>query len=358
MEEYLLSRRADPKFAFVFSKIKVPQRTRVSNSNTLKRTLCTLAFVFLLVQSASAQSVLNFSRVLLDSSNTTGIAITNPGSYYADVLLTFYGLDGNPIQNGVLNPTGRMNYRLAPKTQVQVLASELFDGGEGWIQATSPTSGLMGFYFTGDFNSTLDGSPSVAAMTSQVLPLIREDVTAHTDLLITNPGSATANVVLNFSDPRGVDIGTVSQSIPAHGVYKFHPANSFPIFGSSGTSVRVTSNLAVLATAVVTGADTVFINGQAMDQSASTRIIPHFLSGNGADSQIVLMNPNTFSVNATVTLFSQSGGAVIPGKTGLSVVNVSIAPHGEAALGGGTFAGQPAIPLVNGWVQIDTANVP
>ena len=66
----------------------------MSNSNTFKRTLCTLGFLVLFAQIASAQSILNFSRVALDGSNNTGIAITNPSIYSADVLLTFYGLDG------------------------------------------------------------------------------------------------------------------------------------------------------------------------------------------------------------------------------------------------------------------------
>jgi hypothetical protein len=309
-------------------------------------------------QFASAQSVLNFSRVLLDGSNNSGIAITNPSSYYAYVLLTLYGPDGNPINNNTaLNP---FNYVIEPKSQIQVLASDLFgvSNAEGWVQATSTTSGLMGFYFTGDFNSTLDGSESVTPMTSQVLPLIRDDQTAHTDLLLINPGTTAATVGLSFSNLRGDDVGSTSQTIPAHGIWKFHPANSIPIFGSSGTSARVTSNVPVTATAVITASDTLFVNGQAVDQAATTRVIPHFLSGSGANSQIVLFNPSTSAVNATVTLFAQNGGSVTPSKAGPSAINVTIPAHGETALTAASFMGQPVTPTVNGWVRIDSPSVP
>ncbi len=190
MAGYLLDRRAVSRFAFCFQSIRAIPCTRVSNLNTIKRTLCTLGLLLLFGHAASAQSILNFSRVLLDSANNTGIAITNPSPYPADVLLTLYGPDGNSISNGnaTLNP---ISYRIDPKSQIQVLASDLFglQNAEGWVQATSLTSGLMGFYFTGDFNSTLDGSESLTPMSAQVLPLISEDQSAHTDLLIVNPGA-------------------------------------------------------------------------------------------------------------------------------------------------------------------------
>src|SRR5262249_39687591 len=156
-----------------------------------------------------------------------------------------------------------------------------------------------------------------------VLPLIREDQSAHTDLVIINPGSSAANVVLSLSNLRGEDVGSVSQTLAPHAVWKYRPASAFPIFGSSGTSARVASNVPVVATAVIGAADSLFVNGQPVEQPPATqgvtsRIIPHFLSGDGADSRIVLMNPNAFPVNATVTLYTQSGGSVSPAKPGPS----------------------------------------
>ncbi len=152
---------------------------------------------------------------------------------------------------------------------------------------------------------------------------------------------------MTLSNLRGEDIGTTSQTVPPHGLLKYHPANSFSIFGSSGTSARVTSNVAVTATAVITGSDTVFVNGQAIDQAATTRVIPHFLSGSGANSQIVLFNPSTAAANVTVTLFTQSGGSVTPTKPGPSAVNVTIPAHGVTSLTAASFMGQPVTPLVN-----------
>src|SRR5262249_25954784 len=150
-----------------------------------------------------------FPRAISDQ---TGIAIINPNPYFADLQLTFYDADGNPIADGAINP---VNYRIGPKSELQMMVRDLFvsPAAEGWVQATSTSSGLSGFYFTGDFSTTLDGSAPAPSLTAQVIPLIREESSTHTDLAIVNPGNTSANVTVTFYNLRGETVGSLTKSV-------------------------------------------------------------------------------------------------------------------------------------------------
>ena len=80
--------------------------------NTLLRVVYTLGLSLILAQSASAQSVLNFARTTVNDQQNAGIAVTNPTSNYANVQFALYGIDGNPVSSGLVNP---VSYRIAPK---------------------------------------------------------------------------------------------------------------------------------------------------------------------------------------------------------------------------------------------------
>src|SRR5438105_5966669 len=134
---------------------------RVTKVNTLLRVLYTVAIYLILANVANAQTVLNFANTSVNDHSNAGFAVTNPTANFADVQFTIYGSDGNPVSSGLVNP---VRYRIAPKGQISMLASELFAASkiDGWIQVTSPTSGLAGCYFSGDFVTTLEGAePSI-----------------------------------------------------------------------------------------------------------------------------------------------------------------------------------------------------
>src|SRR5438094_10044232 len=143
---------------------------RVIKLDTLLRAVYTLGLPLILAQATSAQSVLNFARATVNDRLNGGFAVTNPTSNYADVQFTVFGLDGNPVSSGLVNP---VRYRVAPKGQVSMLATDLFAGSkvDGWVQVTSPTSGLSGYYFSGDFTTTLEGSESASPLATQVVPV-------------------------------------------------------------------------------------------------------------------------------------------------------------------------------------------
>src|SRR2546427_8527905 len=125
---------------------------RVIKLDTLLRAVYTLGLPLILAQATSAQSVLNFARATVNDRLNGGFAVTNPTSNYADVQFTVFGLDGNPVSSGLVNP---VRYRVAPKGQISMLASDLFASSkiDGWVQVTSPTSNLRSEEHTSELQS-------------------------------------------------------------------------------------------------------------------------------------------------------------------------------------------------------------
>ncbi|PYR90616.1 MAG: hypothetical protein DMG19_05635, partial [Acidobacteria bacterium] len=151
----------------------------------------------MLAQATSAQSVLNFARATVNDRLNGGFAVTNPTSNYADVQFTLFGLDGNPVSSGLVNP---VRYRVAPKGQISMLASDLFASSkiDGWVQVTSPTSNLSGSYFSGDFATMLGVAESSPPLVTQVIPVIRDDQTTKTEIAIVNPAATNGTVTLSL----------------------------------------------------------------------------------------------------------------------------------------------------------------
>jgi hypothetical protein len=334
----------------------------VNKLNTLLRVVYTLGLCLIWSQFASAQSVLNFAKATVGDASNAGFAVTNPTSGYADVQFTFYGLDGNPVP-GLVNP---VRYQLAPKAQISMLATELFAASQadGWVQVTSPTSGLTGFYLTGNFANKLEGSDSAPAALTQVIPVIREDLPNTTELVILNPnsGSSNSSVIITFYTASGAELGTTTQILSSHQAVRIRPSAIVPNLPQSNVSARisVSSGPAVAATAIINrGNALLFAIGQPDDQAPTNmRIVPQFVSGSGFDPVLVLVNPNASPVTGTVTLFGEDGGGAAP-LNAPSVRPFSVPANGSLSLTTvdiiNTLFFSPV--TLNGWLRIDTGNV-
>src|SRR2546427_7361770 len=224
---------------------------RLIKVNPLLRVLYPLAISLILAQSASAQTVLAFAKATVADRLNAGFAVTNPTSNYADVQFTLYGLDGNPVSSGLVNP---VRYRVAPKGQILMLASELFAASkiDGWVQVTSATSGLTGYYFSGDFATTLDGAESSPALAAQVVPVIRNDQTTKTELVVLNPGTSSSTITISLFNARGEQTGiTASQTLAAHAALRLTTS----VFLANPTfetlSARISASVPVAAAAIL-----------------------------------------------------------------------------------------------------------
>ncbi len=322
--------------------------------NTLLRVAYTLGVYLILAQVASAQTVLNFAKVTVNERLTAGFAVTNPTSNYADVNFTFYGLDGNPVLSGLVNP---VRHRLAPKEQLSMRTNELFAASkaDGWVQVTSSTTGLTGYYLSGDFATSLDGSDSAPALTNQIVPVIRDDQTNKTELVILNPGNASGTISVTLFNSSGGQAGIVgSQLIPGHGAIRLSSLSSNAP-GAGTLTARISASVPVSAMASIDRGDSVvFVPGQAIDQLASLRIAPHFITAGGYDPVLVLANPTGSAVSAIVTLFTDAG-TLVPAAT--LQRTFTIPANGSISRDVREITGQPIAPTVNGWLRIDSANV-
>lgn len=326
----------------------------------------TLGLCLILSQFASAQSVLNFAKATVNDVSTAGFAVTNPTSGYADVQFTFYGLDGNPVSSGLV--TNPVRYQVAPKAQISMSAMDLFAASQvdGWVQVTSSTSGLTGFYLTGDFATKLEGCETAAPASTQVVPFMREDGINTTTLVILNPNAVGGNssVIITFYNARGDELGTTTQILGPHQAARIRPSSVLPSVpaGNLTARVSVSSGSPVAATAIIDrGNALLFAPGQPVDQQApaSVRIVPHFLSGSGFDPVLVLTNPNASQVSANITLFGENGGPAEPSLGGPSVKTVQIPANGSVTLNTVDITGRLFFTpvLMNGWLRIDTGNI-
>ncbi len=309
----------------------------------------------ILSQSASAQSVLNFAKGTLSERLSPGFAVVNPTSSFADVQFTLYGSDGNPVTTGLVNP---VRHRVAPKGQISMRASDLFAGprGDGWVQVTSPATGLTGFYFSGDFNTTLEGAESAPALSSQIVPVIRDDQSNKTELMILNPGAASSSVSVALFTAEGRQVGNVpSQLIPGHGALRLS-SSALSVAGLGTVSARITSSTPVAASAIIDrGESLLFVTGQAIDQPTSVRIAPHFITAGGFDPVLILSNPTASEVTARVTVLTENGALVSP--EAVSSRAFRIPANGSISADIRTITGQPIGPTVNGWLRVDSPNV-
>ncbi len=318
-----------------------------------------MGIYLILSQSVFAQSVLNFAKVTISDRVNAGFAVTNPTSNYVDVTFTLYGLDGNPVSSGLVNP---VRHRVSPKGQLSLFATQLFAASrvDGWVQVTSPASGLTGVYFLGDFTSSLEGADSAQPLTTQIVPVIREDQTSTTELIVLNPGVGSTAVTVTFFNSRGVDIGTTQQSIAGHGAVRLRPALLIPNLAATAASAKITSAVPVSAIAAISRGDALlFAPGQAIDQPSPARIVPHYTNRNGFDPHLILVNPTASPVKVTVTLFGENGGAVDPSLDGPSAKDFTIQPNEQISADIATITGRVFFGLsTEGWVRIDSPNVP
>src|SRR5204862_4376473 len=119
-----------------------------------------LILMVLTAGSAFGQTVLNFPRILSSSDLYTGIAVSNPTPQPATITFTAYQGDGSGYAGpNVQNP---VIVDLAAGPQQARLFPEIFGSAadfNGWVQATSSSSGLTGFVITGKTTAAdFDGS--------------------------------------------------------------------------------------------------------------------------------------------------------------------------------------------------------
>jgi hypothetical protein len=162
--------------------------------------------------------------------------------------------------------------------------------------------------------------PSSARMTSGRI-YVELTATVRTGIAISNPNSSSATVRFYFTDSRGEDFGSGMLTVAANGqTARF--LDEAPFNGPSGTtgSFSFSSDVPVAVTALrgITNERSEFlVTAVPVADLASTGtsevILPHFASGGGWSTQIVMSNPTNSAISGDVGLFDSSGNPLAGG---------------------------------------------
>jgi len=256
------------------------------------------------------QSTLNFPRLYTPADlTTTGFAIVNPGPTDASVTFRLLSASGTTVSVSSQPVRGR--------GQIARLGSEYFQNAAtaGWVQATSTTSGLQGFWIGGDFSTYTDGADGAVSATDQILPLVAR----QTEINIANPGNSAITVTIHLRGADGVEFSAaVTRDIPASGIFQSQVLTIFPGADlAQPAHIRITSPGVFAATSVVAGLltprDTGVVNGVNASSATLEMDFPHVVSGplGGLNYSTVVGVTNAASTAQTVTIAftHQEGGA-------------------------------------------------
>jgi hypothetical protein len=242
----------------------------------LKIKLLLILSVLALPVTLLGQSTLHFPRAFTPADLATiGFAVVNPSAADATVNFRLLGASGNVVSLGTRTIRGQ--------GQVAQLGSELFPNvtTAGWVEATSSTSGLQGFWIGGDFDTYTDGAEAAVPASDQILPL----VAPRTEINIANPGNSTVVVTLHLRELNGVEFAApVTATIPGLGVFQGMASAIFPNANfSQPTHIRLDSPGLFVATSVVSGlltpVDTGVVNGVNVSSAIPEMYFPHIVSG-------------------------------------------------------------------------------
>jgi hypothetical protein len=257
-----------------------------------------------------SQSTLNFPKLFTAAElPVSGFAIVNPSTASATVNFKLYSAAGAVIDS--------KDQTYGPGTQRARSGSEIFTtslGSGGWVQATSTTPGLQGFWLNYDGAITyIDGAEAASASLDQVIPL----VAGATELNVANPGSAANSVTIKLFGEAGQLGATATQSIAANGVFQSGIGALFPTASiGSARYIRVTGTAPIASTALIRGylvsQDTSVINGVDSTSTLTQMNFPHVVSGVGDGgnytTELGVTNLSSTAQTVTISFTPQSGG--------------------------------------------------
>ncbi len=279
-----------------------------------------LPFVILLTPVLGG-SILNFPRLAFDEGTFTGLAFVNPTSAPATITLTAYGPDGRPVSApGFRNPS---SLSIPAGQQVARVLLELFltplpPDFYGWIQATSETDHITGFFLYLDSSIRfLDGAELPRTGNSIVFHSTRSENGFQSELDVINPNLSPSHLTLQLYRP-GLPRLTSSAPLvlPAMGMARLAPGNLFGISEFPvGTYLVVDSDTAIAGFELIrrTGGDLFGINARPDYELMRRLYFPQFAVLGPWKTTLTLINSSDQTVLLTLTVLNSQGEPFPPG---------------------------------------------
>ncbi len=292
------------------------------------------------------QSTLSFPRLFsISDLAATGFAIVNPGNVQATATFILRAETGSTI--------GTTTQTIEAGGQFARLGSELFPSATvaGWVQLTSDTSGLQGFWIGGDFVTFTDGAEAAPSASSLMFPL----VAPNTEINVANTAATTATVTISLRQADGAQMASSLQTIAGMGVFQASVASLFPgVDVSQATHILMTGGASIAATAIVSeflvSPSWGVVNG--VDASATTTELnfPHVINGAGWITAVGVTNLVSASNNVTLTFTPCPAQGTCPGAS--TSVQRTIAGNGGLQESAESLFGLPSAEFQEGWVQV------
>ena len=312
-------------------------------------------------QGAGAGSVLDFPRLAVEAGNLTGMAIANPGAQDAALTFRAYG------ENGALLAEDS-NRNVPGGQQLSLLTSELFPGlpagTVAWFQATSPVSGLSGFFLELNFATfaELDGADLPPRARRIVFNTVQTSDGASTELNVVNPGNATANVTLTLIS--GEDRVERDIQLPAKGVARMDAATLFGLndeapAGANDSSryILAEANQDLLGFEFIRAADGDLqgLNARSALELLNRIYIPQLAVLGIIESELGLVNYSAQRVIATITAHKTGGDLFGAGEVLTNPVTIALGPGESIRQDVATMFGFQGGDTVQGWLEIESS---
>ncbi len=329
----------------------------------------TLLYFFLLICSTvmlsaplQAQTILTFPRVVSDANLFTGFAVSNPTTTPVSVTFTAFQPDGTVLAgSGVRNP---VTLSIPAGGQVSKIFPEVFGTASfnGWVQASSNTSGLTGFFLNGNSALTdLDGAASITPVAEQVLPMAVEDGTIRTEVTIVNISAEPASATVTLYASDGHAISTKDVSLAGRGLVRQTLTGLMgPGDYSAASHIKIKSTRPLIAHEVVADymlsgstvrRETIAMAGQT-PVAGQTYVLPQFVSGGGWLSLVGLANAGGVGQDVTLTAYREDG-SLWPAST--NPRRVSLDANGGLRATVGELFGFTSTTQVSGWIEVKSS---
>ncbi len=288
------------------------------------RVLSTLPVILIVVMSIAGgtgttlgASTLNFPRLGFDVNTFTGVAFVNPNAAEAEVTVKAYGPNGSLIQ-GVAGFKNTVQLTIPALRQIALTTTEIFGASLpasqfGWMQATSTSDGITGFFLFLDGSITLfDGADLPESGRKLVFPRIREGEGYSTEINIINPGTQASELDLQlFVGGEGAPkSATGAVTVPAKGIVRLDLKQNFGVEAApDGTFLLVTGSAPIGGFEMVRsqGQDLVGLNARPTSEGLDILYFPQMAVLGPWVTNLGLVNLSDTPIIATVSARESSG---------------------------------------------------
>ncbi|MFH1964459.1 MAG: Ig-like domain-containing protein [Acidobacteriota bacterium] len=288
-----------------------------------------------------------------------GVGVVNPNK--TEEVISFIGFD----ENGTTRDVIQLGSKLPPQGQVSLMTSELGQTNENVAQLTveGESGEVQGFFMVGDTTtSRLDGVGGVQIPSRLFyFPAARENEEANTLLYLINQDSEKTTLIsATLYNQNGEMLSTKEFQITPNGSIS---GSIRELFGDDikveDGYVKVSSSTYVNGYEIVVTDKSFYTFSARIPRPSYKLFAPHFIAGEGNNSEIRVLSTGTETLNGVITLMNDLGQTMVSNKisiepAALSALSLNSLLKEKYALDAGLLTGSVLIELDEGTEVIGT----